>query len=391
MPDAHVLPNRVRHHALPRKVGLTWVVLSVAVFSSWPQASGADSGVDDLLSSAERQADAALSQAQRQLSHADCAGAETPQGLLAFSARISSTPLRSEFIRPALADLFRYYSYHALNDRDPERCAPLQVVTREGRYAPPWEDKLWPADRYCRRIYHELSFARALLSEPENFPGVCAAQLAYEVSLPPEKAAAVCEFWAKNYRHPSRACRRFDFYRMREDDPLRKCDILMRAYSGDARGCPALTCPSERIPEIEYPDGENHYEVREKCRAIAAFARAFPARDPSACGGEEMCSAMMGQASSLAQRRGERIKAKACAMIAAHHHSRPLRDYLSETTRDYEKEIQDIERILRKVEATPGTAERGMRLARLRRKMSEGLPRRVNSALIAMPTPKLPD
>lgn len=164
---------------------------------------------------------------------------------------------------------FRYYACKAAERGDDAACAGLAAYDDYARPHPRLE---------CERYSKELVFIRALMSGGTGLPALCRADLTHpeDVEFQPKDFDAACSIMLSGYRSPKEACAKLTPLFVKPAQ-VEKCEAWLGSMSGDVRGCRRL--------------GDN--DVRERCFAYAAFARARASGDAKDCGGAGICEMFM--------------------------------------------------------------------------------------------------
>ena len=200
-----------------------------------------------------------------------------------------------------------YYQCRAYALHDRKVCAPMKA------FALSYDPGSWVGDPdggahwdlACFGRMNELGLVRSYITRNPGFEALCAPSLAATQEFEEQEFAGadlpkVCRLIAEQGRRPEKACAALKRLYL-HDDEADKCVPMLRRLQGDAGAC-----------------ASGSEEAAERCRAFAAFRRAYEGKGgPKACGDEPLCRALMGEGPEACAPYAARFKDLFCAPRAA--------------------------------------------------------------------------
>ncbi len=221
-----------------------------------------------------------------------CAADFSVERLPEYVARGGSPGLDLDRIE---ADADGYYQALAYATAAPQACRPLEALQRA-------VERVRPATRigidwepHCRGTYAEMRFIRAVVVR-SGVEQACLETLKSGSDSygkgDPRRFARDCRAIAANLDSPEIACA------SAPQNDRAECLSMMRIAGGDGAACAAVE------------EGE-----RDGCYGYAAFSRAFRAKDPEECRGNETCRALLGGGLEASRRYAGRLLADVAPVL----------------------------------------------------------------------------
>ncbi len=250
---------------------------------------GEAGGLLDSVASKETPAGGALKRCEKDF---------TVQGFLdRVSAGKIAKPDLDAITPKVIGDLMTYHQYRAYAAMDPKVCdkmAPLQKEYFGIHRTAPWG---------CREWYWDMAAANALTTENGRFESICRRSVAHDYPhMDGDDGVAICGVIARNVDHPAEMCRKL-VPRYMGPETVPACINEFARYSRDAD----VGKTQNGLPGLLY----NRYV------ALDRYVRAYRGKDPSRCGGSELCRVLMGDGDKIAAVYAGRVRESVCGVLAA--------------------------------------------------------------------------